>query len=61
MPVRPEVVEALVSPEPPVMPVIPAAHFARVRTWVKYGMAVAQVAQVYGVSVGEVERILGKT
>jgi hypothetical protein len=55
VPVRPEVAEA------PVSPVIPTAHFARIRTWVKYGMAVAQVAQVYGVPVGEVERVLGKT
>jgi hypothetical protein len=55
VPVRPEVVEA------PVSPVIPTAHFARIRTWVRYGMAVAQVAQVYGVPVREVERVLGKT
>jgi len=27
---------------------------------VKYGMTAAQVAQVYGVAVSEIERILGK-
>jgi hypothetical protein len=31
-----------------------------VRAWMKYGMTTAQVAQLYGVSVSEVERILGK-
>jgi DNA-directed RNA polymerase specialized sigma24 family protein len=41
-------------------PVIPRSHFARVRTWVEYGLTASQVAQVYGVSVGEVERILRK-
>ena len=41
-------------------PVIPRSQFARVRTWVEYGMTASQVAEVYGVSVGEVERILRK-
>jgi hypothetical protein len=45
--------------EPQKKPIIPAAHFARVRAWVKYGMTAAQVAEVYGVAAGEVERILG--
>jgi hypothetical protein len=40
---------------------IPPAHVARIRTWVKYGMTVAQVAQVYGVPVGEIERTLRHT
>jgi hypothetical protein len=40
-------------------PVIPAAHFARIRAWVKYGMTAAQVADVYGAPAGEIERILG--
>jgi hypothetical protein len=30
----------------------------RIRTLVKYGMTVAQVAQVYGVATGEIARIL---
>jgi len=42
------------------MPEIPASQFARIRTWVKYGMTVFQVAQVYGVTVEEIERILRK-
>ena len=41
--------------------IIPASKFARIRTWVKYGMAVSQVAQVYGVTVEEIQRILRKT
>jgi hypothetical protein len=32
----------------------------RIRTLVKYGMTVAQVAKVYGAGVGEIERILRK-
>jgi hypothetical protein len=39
---------------------IPRSQFARVRTWVKYGMTASQVAEVYGVAIGEVERILRK-
>ena len=37
---------------------IPKSHIARVRTWMKYGMTVAQAAAVYGVSVDEIERAL---
>jgi hypothetical protein len=39
-------------------PQIPAAHAGRIRTWLRYGMSMAEVAAVYGVGVGEVERIL---
>jgi hypothetical protein len=37
---------------------IPADHAARIRTWLRYGMSIAEVAMVYGVQVGEIERIL---
>jgi hypothetical protein len=37
---------------------IPASESARIRTWVKYGMRVSQVAQLYGVAVDQVERVL---
>ncbi len=40
-------------------PVIPTAHIARIRAWLKYGMTTAQVAEMYGVAAGEVERLLG--
>jgi len=39
---------------------IPPTHVARIRTWVRYGMKVTQVAQVYRVPVGEIERLLGR-
>jgi hypothetical protein len=37
------------------------SEFARIRTWVKYGMTAVQVAQVYGVAITDIERILRKT
>jgi len=57
-PARHEELETPVDPEPHTTPAIPAADFARIRTWVKYGMTVPQVARVYGVVAGEIERIL---
>ena len=53
------------EPARPVMPTslpaeIPPTHVARIRSWVRYGMKVAQVAQVYRVPVGEIERLLGR-
>jgi hypothetical protein len=44
--------------KPPRKLVIPAAHVARIRAWLRYGMAAAQVAEMYGVAAGEVERVL---
>jgi hypothetical protein len=57
-PIRGAPVETSVSPNQP--PEIPVSQFARIRTWVKYGMTVSQVAQIYGVTVEEIERILRK-
>jgi len=57
-PVRVEDVKAPVRPEQQTPRAIPRAQFARIRALVKYGMTVAQVAEVYGVTVGDVERIL---
>ena len=48
-----------VASAPPV-PEIPRSEFARIRTWVKYGMTVPQVAKLYGADVDEVRRILQK-
>jgi hypothetical protein len=39
---------------------IPHVEFARIRTWVKYGMTADQAAQVYRVAVTDIERILHK-
>ena len=40
---------------------IPASQFGRVRTLASYGMTRAEVAQLYGVSLDEVERIIKGT
>jgi DNA-binding transcriptional regulator YiaG len=37
---------------------IPASQFGRVRTLTKYGMTQAQVAELYGVTVDAIERII---
>jgi hypothetical protein len=52
--------QAPVDPQPPMPPAIPASDFARIRTLVKYGMTIPQVAQIYGVAIGEIEHILQK-
>jgi len=52
--------EAPVSPKQQMTPGIPRSQFARIRAWAKYGMTVGQVAEVCGVAVGEIERILRK-
>ena len=57
-PVRVEEVKAPVGLEPRTPHAIPRSQFARIRALVKYGMTVAEVAGVYGVAVGDVERIL---
>jgi hypothetical protein len=57
-PVRNEEVAAPVKPEPRTTRQIPRSHHARIRTWVNYGLTIPQVAAVYGVAVGVIERIL---
>jgi hypothetical protein len=47
------------SPKEQVASKIPKSQFARIRAWQRYGMTAQQVAEVYGVSVGEIERIVG--
>jgi hypothetical protein len=37
------------------------SQFARIRTFAKYGMTVAQVAKVYSAAIGEIERVLRQT
>jgi hypothetical protein len=46
--------------EPRIRPAIPKSQFARIRTWVEYGMTAAQVAAVYGVAVDLIKGILRK-
>ena len=59
-PVRDEEAAAPVDPEPRTTRQIPRSHHARIRTWVKYGLTIPQVAEVYGVAVGVIERIVGE-
>ena len=59
-PVRHDQPESSVAPAPPAREIIPRSQIARIRTWVKYGMTLPQVAKVYGIPVGEIERILHK-
>jgi hypothetical protein len=57
-PVRVEEVKAAVRLEQRTPRAIPRSQFVRIRALVKYGMTVAQVAEVYGVAVGDVAHIL---
>jgi hypothetical protein len=50
-----------VDSEQRIQPAIPKSQFARIRTWVEYGMTAAQVAAVYGVAVDVIESILRQT
>lgn len=49
--------ETPIASEPATL-TVSALQVARIRTWVKYGMTVSQVAKVCGVPVGEIERVL---
>jgi hypothetical protein len=60
-PVDQEELEAPRSPEQQMTPKIARSQLARIRTLVRYGMTTRQLAEVYGVAVGEIERILRMT
>ena len=53
--------EELEPSSPKQTPKIARPQFARIRTLVRYGMTVRQVAEIYGVPLGEIERILRVT
>ena len=53
-----EEVKAAVTPEPQPTPKIPRSDFPRIRSWVKYGMTVGQVAEHYGAEIDEIRRII---
>jgi hypothetical protein len=57
-PVRHEQLETPVSREPQTPRQIPRSQFAGIRTLAKYGMTGSQVAEVYGVPIAEIARIL---
>jgi hypothetical protein len=58
--IRQQTVVTPATPEPATAPDIPAKKAARLRTLVKYGMTVSQAAEIYGVPVETIERILRK-
>ena len=58
--VRRDEVETPVIPELQATREIARSQFAHIRTLIKYGMTVAQVAEVYGAAVSEIEHILRK-
>jgi hypothetical protein len=60
-PSRHDQAEAPASSEERMTTEIPRSQFARIRVWTEYGMTAAQVAAVYGVAVGVIERILRQT
>jgi hypothetical protein len=57
-PVKPKEDKAPVRPDPRTQREIPRSQFARIRALVRYGMTAAQVAEVFGVTAGDIERIL---
>jgi hypothetical protein len=60
-PSRAQEIEAHVAPVPPRRREgIPASHLGRIRTWLKYGMTIPEVAKIYGGTIDDIERILQK-
>ncbi|MGA8755371.1 MAG: hypothetical protein WB611_03440 [Stellaceae bacterium] len=57
-PVRYKERETPAAPERQTMRAIPGSEFGRIRTLVKYGMTVTEVATVYGVAADGIARIL---
>jgi len=53
-----EEVKAAITAEPQPTPKIPRSQFSRIRSWVKYGMTVRQVAEHYGAEMDEIRRII---
>ena len=60
-PVHQEESEPTINPKPVTPVKIAQSQFTRIRTLVRYGMTAPQVAEVYGVAVAEIERILRTT
>jgi hypothetical protein len=60
-PIEVEKTEPPIPLEERARPEIPVSKFAHIRALVKYGMTVSQVAEVYGVAVVVIERVLRQT
>ena len=56
---RPPVTTAA-TPKPTAPASIPPPHVARIRSWLKYGMTIAQVAEAYRIPITEIKRLLSK-
>jgi hypothetical protein len=39
-------------------PSVPPSDLTQIKTWLKYGMTIAQVAQVYSIAIRDLERLL---
>ena len=59
-PIRQEVADMSMSPESPTTPEIPIKKPAYLRTLVKYGMSISQVADLFGVPVETIRAVLRK-
>jgi hypothetical protein len=59
-PIRQEAVKASATSELATVAEIPAKKSARLRTLLKYGMTLSQVAEVYQVPIETIERMLRK-
>ncbi|MGA8611859.1 MAG: hypothetical protein WB760_09130 [Xanthobacteraceae bacterium] len=55
---RGEEVKAAATSEPQPTREVSKSDFSRIRTWVKYGMTIRQVAEFYGAGIDEIERII---
>jgi hypothetical protein len=42
----------------PAAPSVPRSDLPRIKTWLKYGMTIAQVAQFYGLAIHDIEALL---
>jgi hypothetical protein len=60
-PVRREPVAPPVRHAPRIARGVPRSEHARIRAWVEYGMTAAEVAEVCGTTIGEIEHILRKS
>jgi len=60
-PARPNpehIVVAAVAATTPAAPSVPPSDVTQIKTWLKYGMTIAQVAQVYSLAIRDLERLL---
>jgi len=52
------IVVAAVAATTPAAPSVPPSDLTQIKTWLKYGMTIAQVAQVYNLAIRDLERLL---